>query len=530
MSEREKSKHTLICLSDSEEEEDDDDDDYEEDEGSVSDFSEDDESDEMENRDDNGNGNDVESLCNRVICLLQDRGDLGALNVKECKAYLRKHGLRVSGSKTVCIQRIEEHWSEADESDEKENQDDNNNGNDVESLCNRVIFLLQERGDLGALNVQECKAYLRKHGLRVSGSKAVCIQRIEEHWRIRDGNGEALYPKSSFVVNCTGDVCRDDVVLFTQKVYEKFDKVTRHGRVLGRRTVAGRVVHESYGAAKQQHTFTIEVIWSKGFNKLPPLFPLLVKGRNLYRLRTFRQHWNNEAERVKVLAEKHKRGAAARTVRAMRLTKKTWPANEGAKRQKHSHHTGSSASNRGKSIDVVRKAMPPRPAKFNSHCHEAPSPRNPHLKQNARSVGSQFSQRGEKFHHLNSSNGRPGPALQSNRPLQTFHHSQMEFHYNNAPFHFHGHDSTSTMMRSTHFNTYTGTSEMPPASWYHQGWFEQRNYIHRHYSNPEYGFEIRNSNHFAEYMSADMASRKFSFGTEAMDRGRTVFNPFPCRI
>ncbi|KAK0603717.1 hypothetical protein LWI29_007870 [Acer saccharum] len=460
MSEREKNKHTLICLSDSEEEEEEeeeDDDDYEEDEGSVSDFSED------------------------------------------------------------------------DETDEKENRDDDDNGNDVESLCNRVNFLLQERGNLGALNVQECKAYLRKHGLRVSGSKAVCIQRIEEHWRIRDGNGEALYPTSSFVFNCTGDVCQDDVVLFTQKVYEKFDKVTRHGRVLGRRTVAGRVVHESYGAAKQQHTFTIEVLWSRGFNKLPPLFPLLVKGRNLYRLRTFRQHWNNEAERVKVLAEKHKRGAAARTVRAIRKTKKTWPANEGAKRQKHSHHTGSSqkqktASNRGKSIDVVRKAMPPRPAKFNSHYREAPSARNPHLKQNARSAGSQFSERGEKFHHLNSSNG-PGPALQSNRTLQTSHHSQMEFHYNNAPFHFHGHDSTSTMMRSTHFNKYTGTSEMP-ASWYHQG-FEHRNYIHRHNSNPDYGFEIRNSNHFPEYMSADRASHGFSFGTEAMDRGRTVFNPFP---
>ncbi|MCI12336.1 zinc finger CCCH domain-containing protein 62-like, partial [Trifolium medium] len=53
-----------------------------------------------------------------------------------------------------------------------------------------------------------------------------------------------------------GDVCLGDVVLFRQKVYEKFNKVTRHGRVIGNRTVAGRVVKESYGAAKQQHTFT----------------------------------------------------------------------------------------------------------------------------------------------------------------------------------------------------------------------------------------------------------------------------------
>lgn len=35
--------------------------------------------------------------------------------------------------------------------------------------------------------------------------------------------------------------------------------MTRHGRVIGNRTVAGRVVKESYGAAKQQHTFTVSL-------------------------------------------------------------------------------------------------------------------------------------------------------------------------------------------------------------------------------------------------------------------------------
>ena len=35
--------------------------------------------------------------------------------------------------------------------------------------------------------------------------------------------------------------------------------MTRRGRVLGSRTVAGRVVKESYGAAKQQHTFTVRL-------------------------------------------------------------------------------------------------------------------------------------------------------------------------------------------------------------------------------------------------------------------------------
>lgn len=178
---------------------------------------------------------------------------------------------------------------------------------------------------------------MRKHGLRIAGTKAICMQRILEHWRIKDGNGEKLYPRSSFIINCTGDVCRGDVVLFTQRVFEKFDKVRRHGRLLGKRTVAGRVIKESYGAAKQQHTFTVEVLWSKGIKKLHPLFPLLVKGRNLYKLKTFRQRWNNEGERHKILAEKHSRGTAARLVRAMKKRRKARSGSEngGGKHQKH---------------------------------------------------------------------------------------------------------------------------------------------------------------------------------------------------
>lgn len=97
----------------------------------------------------------------------------------------------------------------------------------------------------------------------------------------------------------------------------------RSGNILGKRTIAGRITKESYGAAKQQHTFTVEVFWSKGIKKLAPLFPLLVKGRNLYKMRTYRQRWKDESERLVVLAEKHKRGAAAREVRARKKMKKS---------------------------------------------------------------------------------------------------------------------------------------------------------------------------------------------------------------
>ncbi|XP_024026053.1 zinc finger CCCH domain-containing protein 62 [Morus notabilis] len=218
------------------------------------------------------------------------------------------------------LEVIKSDGSDDDIGEEEEESDypnkDQQEDDDDESLCNKIIRLLTENRELDSLKLKDCKAYLRTYGLRLSGNKSVCLQRIKEHWRLKDGNGETLYPRPSFSINCTGDVCKGDVVLFRQKVYEKL----RHGRVLGKRIVVGRVVKESYGTAKQQHTFTVEVFWSRGVKKLPPLFPLLVKGRNLYRMRTFRQCWHDEAERLKVLAEKHRRGDAARSERAMRKT------------------------------------------------------------------------------------------------------------------------------------------------------------------------------------------------------------------
>ncbi|KAL0343651.1 UNVERIFIED_CONTAM: Zinc finger CCCH domain-containing protein 62 [Sesamum angustifolium] len=220
---------------------------------------------------------------------------------------------------------------------------------DEEAMSKKVIQFIRVGSDLQELKLVECKTYLRKHSLRVSGSKEECIERIKEHWRLKEGNGEAFYPRSSFTIDCTGDVCKGDVVLFNQKVYQKFDKMTRRGSHLGRRTVAGRIVKESYGVARQQHTFTVEVLWSRGTKKLAPLYPLLVKGRNLYKLKTFRQRWKNEKERMEVLAEKHKRGAAARNIRAMRKAKAVMNTDKsitrkGAKNSKHFHHLGPSGA------------------------------------------------------------------------------------------------------------------------------------------------------------------------------------------
>ncbi|KAK8941317.1 Zinc finger CCCH domain-containing protein 62 [Platanthera zijinensis] len=242
-------------------------------------------------------------------------------------------------------------------SDDQSNEDDDNNACDPkeakptdDKLSDKVTDLLRQRfKKLDALKLEECKAYLRKHELMISGTKAECIQRILEHWRLKDGNGDRLYPKSTFTINCTGDVCKGDVVMFKQRVYEKFDKMSRSGKVLGKRTVVGRVVKESYGVAKQQHTFTVEVLWSKGVKPLPPLYPLLVKGRNLYRFRTFRQGWHNEAERCKVLEEKHRRGATARYTRASNQTRNC----VGSKRQKKPSNSTKQPSKRLKNSEAT---------------------------------------------------------------------------------------------------------------------------------------------------------------------------------
>ncbi|XP_031275631.1 uncharacterized protein LOC116134101 [Pistacia vera] len=404
--------------------------------------------------------------------------------------------------------------TEDDYQSDQDGDDEDEDDGDDESLCNRVIFLVKGGGDLGALNVKACIAYLRKHGLRISGTKTVCIQRIKEHWRINDGDGEALYPKSSFSINCTGDVCKGDVVLFTQKVYEKFDKVTRHGRLLGKRTIAGRVVNESYGVAKQQHTFTIEILWIKGINRLPTLFPLLVKGRNLYKLKTFRQLWNDEEERVKVLAEKHKRGAVARFVRAIRKTK-TWSTNAGAKRQKYFHHTRSSQMSKTtkpekrRCLDGPGKAMPLQHAKLNNHRKDAP-PRNPKFKQNLRSGGSQLCQRHQNFHRRISE----GPNLRSFTPPQGPYLSQIEFHHNNSAFHFCGHDVdySSTMTRIPHIKPFSYMSMMPTTR--NQG-YNHSNCTHHAFSSPSHSFEPRDLNCFPGLRTVDRHSHQCPSRTEA---------------
>ncbi|XP_022854877.1 zinc finger CCCH domain-containing protein 62-like isoform X1 [Olea europaea var. sylvestris] len=108
-----------------------------------------------------------------------------------------------------------------------------------------------------------------------------------------------------------------------------------------------------------------------GAKKLPTLFSLLVKGRNLYKLRTFKQRWNNEKERLNVLAEKHKRGAAARSLRAMRKAKAEKKTNKsctniGKKSHKLFDHAATSGTEvTGNNMQMNNVNEPPNPLRGN---------------------------------------------------------------------------------------------------------------------------------------------------------------------
>ncbi|CAL4941611.1 unnamed protein product [Urochloa decumbens] len=186
-----------------------------------------------------------------------------------------------------------------------------------------MVDRLKQDGQMEKLKVYECKAYLRMHKLRLSGKKEVLLNRIREHTEVKN-DGEEKYPVSSFLFNCKGDACKGDVVMFEQNIYRRKKGAPRgvKGHLWGQRTNAGRIIKESYGTAKQQHTFTIEILWSKGYKPWPPLHPLLIKGRNLYKDQTMRQPWSDEEERSRAIQEKHERGDLARKSKAARIREK----------------------------------------------------------------------------------------------------------------------------------------------------------------------------------------------------------------
>lgn len=115
--------------------------------------------------------------------------------------------------------------------------------------------------------------------------------------------------------NCTGDAVAGDTIRFREAV---FGGSFRKPQYLGDRTIIAEIIRDSYGAAKQQHTFTLRIIESSGFEPLAVGTVTRRKGRNVYRQGTERLAWENEDARYSAATEKHMRGDAARAAREAR--------------------------------------------------------------------------------------------------------------------------------------------------------------------------------------------------------------------
>ncbi len=115
-----------------------------------------------------------------------------------------------------------------------------------------------------------------------------------------------------YSINCTGDACVGDEVMFTEAVFGGgFQSAT----YLGERRITARIIRDSYGAAKQQHSFTLLVLASDGLYAPEVGSRIIRKGRNLYRNGLKRAEWDCPAGRGAALDEKHRRGDAARSAR-----------------------------------------------------------------------------------------------------------------------------------------------------------------------------------------------------------------------
>jgi hypothetical protein len=126
---------------------------------------------------------------------------------------------------------------------------------------------------------------------------------------------------SNFTIDCTGDACKGDVIRFTEAVFGGSYKRPTH---LGDRVIEAEIVADSYGADRQQHTFTLLVLASSGAETLAAGVKTRRKGRNVYRNGTHRQPWANEAARKAALGEKHSRGDDARAARDERKAGNVW--------------------------------------------------------------------------------------------------------------------------------------------------------------------------------------------------------------
>ncbi len=113
----------------------------------------------------------------------------------------------------------------------------------------------------------------------------------------------------------TDDVVTDDMICFTEAVFEGPYK---KAKFVGERKITAFVKRESYGKAKQQHTFTLEVVDCCGKDPIAIGAIIRRKGRVIYRNGVERCLWWSETNRIIASDEKHARGDEAREQRWLR--------------------------------------------------------------------------------------------------------------------------------------------------------------------------------------------------------------------
>jgi hypothetical protein len=124
-----------------------------------------------------------------------------------------------------------------------------------------------------------------------------------------DYTGDEVY-----TINCTGDCVVGDEVSFERAT---FTGNFRNAKFDGFELTQGKIVNDSYGRDKQQHTFTILLEAGRTVKKLPAKL-MTIKGRNLYANGTYRKLWADESQRGLAADEKHVRGDKARAARDYR--------------------------------------------------------------------------------------------------------------------------------------------------------------------------------------------------------------------
>jgi len=153
------------------------------------------------------------------------------------------------------------------------------------------------------------KSKLVKKVLKNRGIKIANISSYKKALEVAKGhnidiNIEMLYYKSICNIGATGDVVVGDMVIFERDI---FGGSWRKPKYLGTETIVAKILKDSYGDKKQQHTFTcLNLLTNETFR---------IKGRNLYKNGVNRAKWDNEEDRKDALEEKHSRGDRARQIR-----------------------------------------------------------------------------------------------------------------------------------------------------------------------------------------------------------------------